>query len=476
MPRPRTGSVYEHDGHLDVRITMPDGTRSRPLHLRTLRAERPEDWERARAYAQKKTDDAAAGLLVRDGEAHDAPIPASSTMAGIAARWVDLVKVGDLAPGTKKGHERAARRVAERFGHLTPDKVGTPELRAWLRDLKASGLAPVTVRAIFFSLSKLFEDAMAEAWIDLQNPCRHPTVRGELPAVEVPDDEDKARHSAAEAAQLVLDPRVPAERRFRYLLAFTTGMRDGELAGLRWSSLVVRSGVLCYRVHQALALKGEDGRGTYRKPKTRSSKRLVPVHPAAALALEQWRATGWRARVGRDPQDHDPILPSPAGLPYRPESAELFRADLESVGLPVTFEGTPYTFHSTRRTFTSILEAKGVPGSHVDRLIGEADLSTRGRHYAGVDLAVLAAAVALLELPGVPCGAAPTADPGGVPSGEASGGGGSGPSSTVASAGTCSGIEAAPATCWDDVSDCPAGGTPVRSLSCALRPSFSPRS
>jgi len=31
MPRPRTGSAYPHGDHWDIQITLPDGSRSRPI-------------------------------------------------------------------------------------------------------------------------------------------------------------------------------------------------------------------------------------------------------------------------------------------------------------------------------------------------------------------------------------------------------------------------------------------------------------
>ena len=31
MPRPRTGSVYRHGNHWDIRITLPGGERARPM-------------------------------------------------------------------------------------------------------------------------------------------------------------------------------------------------------------------------------------------------------------------------------------------------------------------------------------------------------------------------------------------------------------------------------------------------------------
>jgi len=393
--RPRVGSVTEHktpDGRHDhwiVRVTFPDGTRSAPIHLKPGTSE-----AMARENAKAWTEAAARGELRRES---DGPPP--KTIAEIVPRWVALVASSELAPSTKAGHRQHAAILAERFGDLAPTALDAPRLRPWVRELRAAN-SPSRTRNIFNSLGKMLEDARAEGWTDAPNGCRLSEVRAELPAVEAPEDDDKARHSEAEAARLVFDARVPIERRLRYLLAFTTGMRDGELAGLRWSSTVAEHDVPALKVKDQIARYGDEGWATRRATKTRAGRRTIPLHPAAVAALDAWRESGWRTFVGRAPTDADPILPSPEGEAWRPRSSDLLREDLATVGLPDAWgQGAePFEFRSTRRSFASWLEAHDVPGDHADRLLGHAGASVRRRHYSAGDLAALARAVATIRL------------------------------------------------------------------------------
>ena len=192
------------------------------------------------------------------------------------------------------------------------------------------------------------------------------------------------------------------------------------------SSLATEHGVPVLRVTTAIAMHGDDGHATRRAPKTKASKRPVPLHPLAATVLDAWKREGWRAFVGRAPEENDPIVPGPDGLPARPRSASLFREDLEAAELPTSYESEPFELRSTRRSFTTWLDAHGVPGEVQDRLIRHVDIGVRSRHYRGETpeaMARLAAAVATIALSfdEAPSGSSPPVDSSSESSSEAKG-------------------------------------------------------
>ncbi|MBK7583141.1 MAG: tyrosine-type recombinase/integrase [Myxococcales bacterium] len=193
------------------------------------------------------------------------------------------------------------------------------------------------------------------------------------------------------APRLLKSEKLPEERRVRYLLAFTSGMRDGELAGLTWTDLDDST----VRVAKQVSTRAR----TPTRPKTRYAHRVLPLHPLTAEALKTWKATGWVLLVGRKPQPTDPVFPDQHGHPHRPRSAELLREDLEAAGCPTKYAGEyPIDFHATRRSFASWLEANEVPGDIVDRLLGQAGKSVRKRHYSATDLEVMRKAIETIRL------------------------------------------------------------------------------
>jgi hypothetical protein len=71
MPRPRTGTVYRHGDHFDIRITLADGERSRPMCQRADMSE-----AMAREKAARLTQIVAAeaiGVIPARGTAKAAP-------------------------------------------------------------------------------------------------------------------------------------------------------------------------------------------------------------------------------------------------------------------------------------------------------------------------------------------------------------------------------------------------------------------
>ncbi|MBI3375009.1 MAG: tyrosine-type recombinase/integrase [Betaproteobacteria bacterium] len=107
----------------------------------------------------------------------------------------------------------------------------TPEILGRHRDEMQSkeGLAPATVNRYLSSLSKAFSNAVKE-WHWLQdNPLRRVSKK--------PEPKGRVRYLSDEERIRLLDACRKSERPELYLIvlfAITTGMRRGELLGLRW--------------------------------------------------------------------------------------------------------------------------------------------------------------------------------------------------------------------------------------------------
>lgn len=155
------------------------------------------------------------------------------------------------------------------------------------------------------------------------------------------------------------------------------------------------------KVFEAVAIIGAKGKGGFAKakaPKTKKSKRTLPLHPATVAALREWIETGWIALVGRAPGPEDFLFPGLNGRGARPRSAELIRYDLAAVGLPIELEGQPIEFKATRSSFSSWLDAEDVPRERIKRLLGHAARDVTEAHYTKRDLEQLMAAVLVIPL------------------------------------------------------------------------------
>ncbi|CAM4161792.1 tyrosine-type recombinase/integrase [Deinococcus marmoris] len=143
-------------------------------------------------------------------------------------------------------------------------------------------------------------------------------------------------------------------------LALTTGLRRGELCGLRWSDIV--RGVI--HVQQSCVLVGNIA--TMTTPKTKASRRRVPLSPDTleALRLHRDRQARERDAAGEDWRDHGLVFPTSLGTVYHPRN--LLR---DWYALLETHSVRRIRLHDIRHTYASLAIYQGLdPKVLADRL------------------------------------------------------------------------------------------------------------
>ena len=170
-----------------------------------------------------------------------------------------------------------------------------------------------------------------------------------------------------------------------FVLALTTGLRRGELLGLRWSRVDLEAGTLrvdaTLLASQATPLFGE--------PKTESSKRTVILgrHAVKSLAAHRARQVQERLKVEKW-TEYDLVFANTSGGPIAPGTlGRRWDALLQAAGL------RHVKFHSTRHTAATIGKDAGVHGKDMADRLGHTDLlMTLGRYtHTGDDARKLAA-------------------------------------------------------------------------------------
>lgn len=137
----------------------------------------------------------------------------------------------EVTPG-KKGAKREADRIerwrADPLASKSIAALRSSDLAAW-RDAKIKvGLSPNSVRLELALISHLYTIAAKEWGLPVVNPCANIRKPSAGPGREVRMSPPQEAAILAEAAQI--NPELPAW----IVLAVETGMRRGEVAGLRW--------------------------------------------------------------------------------------------------------------------------------------------------------------------------------------------------------------------------------------------------
>jgi len=290
---------------------------------------------------------------VKAGEAYGEAQLGPVTLERYFERWIAERK--RLVASAKDDETRLRRHALPTLGRLALREIRALQVRNLVRALKAKcgpgkdQLAPRTVRHVYATLHRLFEDALAEELIEV-NPCT--LKRGELPAKVDKDPTWRATavFTREELTALISDARIPEHRRVLYAGIFLTGSRIGEWAARRW-----RDWDTTLQPLGRLLVATSYSRKLHREKSVKTERpREVPVHPVLAGILAAWRADGWANLYGRAPTPDDLISPSPTGRHLAdPNVLERLHADLATLGI------RPRRIHDSRRTFISLAQADG---------------------------------------------------------------------------------------------------------------------
>jgi integrase len=164
-----------------------------------------------------------------------------------------------------------------------------------------------------------------------------------------------------------------------YLLAISTGMREGELLGLRWQDLDLERGAI--QVRQTVAfVKG--GGYVFGEPKTAKSRRNVILTAVATAELRRHRMRQAESRlaVGAAWQDLDLVFTNEVGGPVDGSNVlqRHFYPLLARAGLP------RIRFHDLRHTCATLLLGRGVHPKVVSEMLGHSTVAITMDTYSHV--------------------------------------------------------------------------------------------
>lgn len=181
-----------------------------------------------------------------------------------------------------------------------------------------------------------------------------------------------------------------------YILALTTGMRQGELLALRWQDVDMDQGTLSVTA----TLRYRHGEFSFTAPKTARSRRSIRLTPRAVAALRAHRARQLeeRVRIGEAwDKASNLVFCTHQGGPIEANNfiKQSFLPLLKKAELP------RIRFHDLRHTAATLLLRQGVNPKIVSEMLGHASISITLDVYSHVvpdmqDAAVRAMEVALL--------------------------------------------------------------------------------
>jgi integrase len=289
--------------------------------------------------------------------------------------WLPGIRAS-VRPTTLDHYQRIVEaHVLPRLGALPLQRVTPAKLNAFYADVLAGGrrdgrgdLSPKTVRHVHTTLHKALSDAVR--WGRLP---RNPADHAEPPKPRTAE----MKVWSAEQLRVFLEQVESDRLHAAWLLMATTGMRRGEVLGLRWVDVNLEVGRLS--VVQTLALVRE--RLIFGEPKTAKGRRSVALDRVTVAALRSHRALQLEERLawGEAWQDTGLVFTREDGSPIHPSRfTEAFQRHAARARLP------RIRLHDVRHSYATAALTARIPAKVVSERLGHANVSITLDTYSHV--------------------------------------------------------------------------------------------
>jgi integrase len=288
------------------------------------------------------------------------------TTAQWLERWLLDVAKPKVRPSTfRRYKDLTEQHIAPSLGRIPLERLSPADVRQLL-NAKGATLAPRTVHHIRAVLRTALHQAERDGLIQ-----RNAAALTESPRIERQEMKTFTPDQARAFQQAIKgDPEEAL-----YLVALDSGLRQGEILGLRWEDVDLAAGT----VRVTHALQRVEGKLVWVEPKSKTSRRTVKLGVVAAQALREHRQ--------RQFQEQDRVTWLPFGLVFtgahgQPlEGTSLtkrFQALLERVGLP------RMRFHDLRHSSASLLGSQHIPARVVMQRLGHSTIALTMNTYSHV--------------------------------------------------------------------------------------------
>jgi integrase len=285
-------------------------------------------------------------------------------------RWLADSVRDTVRPTTFERYEQIVRlHIRPVLGKVKLKNLTSAHVRGLYREKLDAGLSPRTVQYVHVTLHKSLKQAIADGLIP-----RNATEAVKPPQVR----REEMRPLTAEQVQVLFEAANSHRLEALYVLAVTTGLRQGELLGLKWDDIDLEVGTLQVR----RTLTTAKGGPVLSAPKTKGSRRTVRLSLTALEALRSHleRQLGEIDQADDLWRENGLIFASESGEPLSRQhvTAHRFKPLLKRAGLP------EIRFHDLRHTCATLLLSKNVNPKVVSEMLGHASIAITLDTYSHV--------------------------------------------------------------------------------------------
>jgi integrase len=270
----------------------------------------------------------------------------------LTADDLDLFYATLLTEGRKKPTGKSPKGKASKTKVAAADGESEKE--------RPVGLAPKTVRNIHLMLNKAMADAQRKGIV-----IRNVVSLADAPTLK---NRQEGNIKAWDANQLRAFLEAVRDHRLHpaFHLSSYTGMRRGEVLGLRWCDLDLDAARLSVR--QALVSIAYDVEIS--DVKTGTGRRTIDLDPVTVDVLKAWRIQRAEENGGFDPKGDELVFVRPDGSWVHPQSfSQVLDRKVAKLDVPTI------SLHDLRHTHATLLLKAGIPVKVVSERLGHANVA-----------------------------------------------------------------------------------------------------
>lgn len=290
-------------------------------------------------------------------------VPEKLTVAVFLESWLAVARTS-VRLSTYGSYQMYVRRhIAPKLGTIRVARLTATDVQTFYAEKLSEGLSPTTVVQMHRILHRSLKQALGWGLVAV-NVCDSVT----------PPTKKRMQYRTLDAdeARRFLDAARGNPFEALYVLALSTGLRQGELLALHWRDIDMDNGTLSVRA--TLRRDSVDKTGLLLcDTKTDKSRRQIILTGMAIAALRQHRVrqTEDRLKAGPAWEDNELVFSNGAGKPI--EAGNLLRRSfwplLVKAGLP------RIRFHDLRHSAATLLMSQGVHPKVVSEMLGHSQIS-----------------------------------------------------------------------------------------------------
>jgi integrase len=294
-------------------------------------------------------------------------------VVGAADMWLELKKLKRRESTCLMYQGHIEKHLKPFFGKTSVARIKLDSVERFIRHCRDSGVTVPTTNKILRSFQAIMTYACRKKWI-YSNPVK-----------EAEKPENQHEHDEAKEKLNTLSPQMirqlieatgwcpkkdrktgetvwhemPIGEKLKFktlmMMATSTGMRQGEILGLKWSDID-------FAVKQ-ISVNRTFNHGRFYPPKSKDSKRKIDMVPQLIPQLKEWKLACPKTEL-------DLVFPNANGNPIDANNFlnRVFSPALKKAKLPKV------RFHDLRHTYASLLISQGENPKYIQNQMGHSSI------------------------------------------------------------------------------------------------------